>query len=251
MARDFDGAGDYLTTVDTSIAWGIGTGNCTFGGWFWSDNQGGGVYKGGMSFGTTSTNAPALFLRSNASDIFSCYWGGNRIFDTTFSTGQWYHAICRRTSTGADGLQGFVGGVQEATTRSASASFSEASWTIGAGRAAGSFPMDGRAAECALWGTDLSDEEIAALAGGFAPSMVRPDQLLGYIPLIRDEDRDITGLGAFTPAGDTAVIEHPRIIYRRSASKILGSSFGMGQRRQSDPSSSRRAFHAGRQHRRK
>jgi len=213
MARSFNGT-SYLPSVDTAIAWGIGTGNFTMCCWVYSRDQSDANWHACMSFASTGANSPGIFTRSPTRTDWSVYFGSNEQFDTVMVDDQWYHLCARRTGTGSGQFHGFVDGVQEATTQQNSTSFIEASWVFGAGRPNGNYRLDGDVAEAALWDTDLTDDEIAALAQGFSPSMVRPDQLLAYAPLIRDEDRDLQDrAGGFTPTSSPTVADHPRIIY--------------------------------------
>lgn len=65
-------------------------------------------------------------------------------------------------------------------------------YTIGRRRNATHFAvlMQGGIAEVGLWDVSLSDEEIASLAAGMTPLMVRPQSLLGYWPLSGRYGRD-------------------------------------------------------------
>ena len=68
-------------------------------------------------------------------------------------------------------------------------------------------------AEAAVWDVALTHAEIQRLALGFSPLLVRPDALCIYVPLVRDEDRDIVGGLELTPTNSPTVVEHPRVIY--------------------------------------
>jgi hypothetical protein len=46
--------------------------------------------------------------------------------------------------------------------------------------------LNGRLAEAAIWNTDLTDDEFAALADGYRPTLIRPNKLVFYAPLIRE-----------------------------------------------------------------
>lgn len=70
-------------------------------------------------------------------------------------------------------------------------------------------------AEVAVWGAVLTDDEIQALADGYAPHLVHPADLIYYIPLVR---------GVFDYKGNTLdeggtpdVADHPRIFYPSAA----------------------------------
>jgi hypothetical protein len=79
-------------------------------------------------------------------------------------------------------------------------------------------------AECAAWNVALTADEIAALADGFSPQLIRPSALVAYYPLIRHtvtngstvpdkrggQNLTVTGTGL-------SIVEHPRIIYPKRA----------------------------------
>jgi hypothetical protein len=74
--------------------------------------------------------------------------------------------------------------------------------------------MDGAIAEAAVWNAALSDAEAAVLAAGYSPLFVRPQNLIAYWPLIRDEDQDRVGGYDMTPAGEPTIATHvPKVIY--------------------------------------
>lgn len=70
-------------------------------------------------------------------------------------------------------------------------------------------PFNGKVAEAAIWNVALSDSEVAQLALGASPSLIRPDSLVMYLPLVRDI-LDLCEATAFTTTG-TAASDHPRV----------------------------------------
>lgn len=73
--------------------------------------------------------------------------------------------------------------------------------------------MDGDIWEAGIWNAALSDNEVAMLANGFSPLLVRRQNLILYVPLVRDIDRDIIGGLNFSVGGTPTVSPHRRIIY--------------------------------------
>lgn len=71
--------------------------------------------------------------------------------------------------------------------------------------------MDGRLAECAIWNEALSDDDVYSLSRGYRPSLIRPDSLVMYVPMIRDV-LDFSGGQTLTATGTPVVIEHTRRI---------------------------------------
>lgn len=75
---------------------------------------------------------------------------------------------------------------------------------------------DGNLAEAAFWNAILTDGEFAALAKGYSPSLIRPQSLTMYCPLVR---ANVDYKGAAPTVNGTVVQPHPRVIYpKRKAS---------------------------------
>ncbi len=72
--------------------------------------------------------------------------------------------------------------------------------------------FDGDVAEVASWAVALSAPEIASLAKGFSPLLVRPASLKAYWPLVRD-GRPHFGPSAASLVGSPNVSAHSRMFY--------------------------------------
>lgn len=83
---------------------------------------------------------------------------------------------------------------------------------IGARAASGVWDVyfDGRIAEVGIWNAALTADEMAALAKGFSPRLIRPQSLVFYAPLVRDLI-DVRGGLALTNNNTATVADHPRI----------------------------------------
>ena len=68
----------------------------------------------------------------------------------------------------------------------------------------------GDSAEVAIWNAALTKSQVESLAKGFAPSLVQPDNLVQYMPLIRNV-QDLIAARLITNNGPAAVATHPRI----------------------------------------
>lgn len=79
------------------------------------------------------------------------------------------------------------------------------------GSVGGAWP--GYLAEAAIWNVVLTAAEVAILAKGYSPLLVRPESLRAYWPLIRDTDDDIVGGFSMTAVNGPTVAAHPRIFY--------------------------------------
>jgi hypothetical protein len=76
---------------------------------------------------------------------------------------------------------------------------------------------NGKIAECAIWNVALGAAEIAALAKGFSPLLIRPTSLVAYWPLIGRTSPEICPKGGFdmTVVNGPTGAEHPRVVVPR------------------------------------
>lgn len=79
---------------------------------------------------------------------------------------------------------------------------------------------DGYIAECGIWNVALTDAEMAILGLGVSPLLVRPESLVFYVPLVRDDDNDLVGGLNLAEIDTPGIIAHTRVIYPSSI--ILG-----------------------------
>jgi len=96
----------------------------------------------------------------------------------------WQHVagVCTSSVSRQAFLDG-VGGTVSTTSRTPS---SVDRIRIGEWSAVWSRPFDGMIAECAIWNVALSDGDIQAMASGLTPTLIRPDSLVSYYPLVRN-----------------------------------------------------------------
>ena len=89
-----------------------------------------------------------------------------------------------------------------------------ASW-VRIGGVVGYRTLRGSVAEVALYDCNLAasaySADVAALAKGFSPASIRPQNLLAYWPLVRGL-QDHVGGHTLTAQSDPVVVEHPRVI---------------------------------------
>ena len=71
----------------------------------------------------------------------------------------------------------------------------------------------GALAETAIYNVALTPAEVASLAKGISPRSVRPESLVFYAPLWRDEDEDFVGGLSLTAVNTPTVAAHPRVFY--------------------------------------
>jgi len=127
---------------------------------------------------------------------------------TNPSTGVWHSGIGTRNG---DDIELFLDGVSEATGTSPGTmgTITSDDYKVGAldsGGGVNAF-MDGDIADVAVWDVILTLDEIKAYNRGVSPTLIRPDNLISYIPLWgTTQEPDLGGLGGIgTLTGSPAV----------------------------------------------
>lgn len=130
---------------------------------------------------------------------------------TSFTANTWHHACAVFATASSRFAYLDAGGKVENTVTVTPSGLNRTA--IGAARdsSPGSY-CDGMIAEVGIWNVALDDAEIAALAKGVSPLLIRPQNLVTYVPLVRDADEDIVGGLSFTAGGTPTISAHPRII---------------------------------------
>lgn len=139
---------------------------------------------------------------------------GQVVSSNTYAANAWHHgAGISRTDTSRSV---FLNGVRTNTTISRSPHTANVNFRIGAVNdrtsGAGASPSIGvYIAEIACWsGVQLTDDEIAMLAAGCDPRLVRSGSISLYMPMIRDV-MDICSSDAITTIGTISYFPHSRI----------------------------------------
>ena len=214
MARLFDdGNSEYLSRSDTL---GISAYPFTFACWFNSDAA---LNQTLMSFGSIAqARHQELRLRDPADSdvIMLTYTGGNAFAATSnqWSTNTWHHA-CGIVAGDADRSVFLDGGGKgtDATSQTFSGVYDRTAIGVRISNNVFAQYMSGNIAEAAVWDVALTDTEVAILAAGYSPLFVRPQNLVAYWPLVRDNDNDIVGGYSLTPTNTPSISAHPRVIY--------------------------------------
>lgn len=141
---------------------------------------------------------------------------GNALTSTTFTTNAWQHAgvVFASTTDRRAYLNG--GGKGTNATSVSPAGINE----FYAARYESGLYFDGLLAELATWNVALDDDEIAALAKGVCPLLIRPQSLVAYYPLFGNDspepDRWKSRFDLTLTNGPTKA-DHPRIYYPTNA----------------------------------
>jgi hypothetical protein len=225
MAREFNGSSQFLDFASDFI----GAYPYSVSAWFNSDTIGANqsIFSVGQGDPGTTYHAlqaaggvgsdPIRFIRYDGS-------GHSAVTSTGYSQDTWHHAACvvaSATSTAA-----FIDGGSKGTDSDNIAydgSFDEI--TIGVNARSRSAYMDGSVAELAIWNIALDDAEVAMLAAGIISLRVRPQNLIAWLPLWRDEDEDYVGNRSFTANNSPTIDEHYPPIIRLSPKIYKPPSF--------------------------
>jgi hypothetical protein len=213
MAWDFDGTDDYIEAalganydVPKTLA-------C----WFNSDTTNANKTLVSLAAGSiTEDLSQGLRIQITSTGVVqavtSSGTGANGASSPgSYSANTWHHAAGKFESSSSRYayLDGAIG-AQNTATRSTGGALDNHLIGQGSGGNNPPQPFNGRIAEVAIWDVALNDDEIAALAKGFRPDMIRPSKLLFYLPLVREVQDVRSGL-TYTNAA-TAVAIHPRRI---------------------------------------
>lgn len=215
MARSFNGSAQYLSAASVPVSSKPLTIACWFNSSDITNNQ-----TLVQLAATSGTHRYELLARGGVGgDPVTCLeiGGTTRLANTTtgYSASTWHHA-CAVFSTGTSRSVYIDGGSKATDTNSIiSDPASIAQTVIGYNLLIGVNSTTGRIAEVGIWNVALSDADVAALATGVSPLLVRGDalvggsywRLLGYSPEI-----DICGGIDLTATGAT-VGDHCRIVY--------------------------------------
>lgn len=202
MARTFNGTSDYVSAAITP------TYPYSFACWFRTTNMT--QTKPIIGFNNATGNRyDQIWFRGAVAgdpiDILSDAGAGQVITRSTAgtTTGVYHHA-CAVIASATSRTVYLDGGNSATTTTSVNPTvdtFNVARW-----RESDFFAGD--CAEAALWTVALTADDVAALAKGISPLLVRPQSLRFYAPLIR-ETLDLKGV-AITSSGSTGT-DHPRV----------------------------------------
>lgn len=126
------------------------------------------------------------FSSGNKAEAFSRDTGnGIATGTTTITTGVSYHVCGVFASTTSRSI--YLNGTSEATNTT-TISITSADTTAIASRPNGGLPWNGVIWDVAFWDVALSTPEVAALAKGFSPLLVRGASLIQYYPLLTAAD---------------------------------------------------------------
>lgn len=190
----------------------------TFACWFYLDNTG--INIGLMSVGDKDGTSDLTYIQllDSTDSIRAVSQNGAQIATATgtYSANTWTHACC--VWPDAETRHAYRdGGNKGSSSGAVTLPGNYDQTTIGAlSRSGNSDRMSGRIAEAGIWSVALTDAEVAALAKGFSPRMIRPASLVAYWPLFGNDsperDRSKNRFDMTLVNGPTKA-DHPRIYY--------------------------------------
>ncbi len=192
MALEFDGLTDELDYGSITsgnplmLNWNDATISC----WFYQ-RSGGDDYQRIVDKSTnhTGTNGYNVWCWPSTRQIgLSVNLADYRTGNNAYSLDTWHHvAVTVDSAAGAyaihvDGSGNIGSGSTYNALPLATANMKHGSWNHSTGR-----EWDGYLAEFAIWTEVLSQDDIEALAGGFAPRYIQPQSLIQYLPMVSND----------------------------------------------------------------
>ncbi len=128
---------------------------------------------------------------------------------TGYTVGTWHH--CCGVFTSSTSRTAYINGGSAGTNTTSNTPAAPTGTSVGA-MYTGSLtsPFDGRIAEPAIWNVALNAAEVASLAKGVSPALIRPESLVFYPPLVRDLT-ELVGGTSLTAANSPTIAAHPRV----------------------------------------
>ena len=212
MSRSFDDASSqYLFDTTAPITVEPITMAC----WFYADDD---AATGAlMSLGDFDGQNVWLLLAHSNDNIYARQYTGGVLAAAgvgSFSIDTWHHACAVYAAT--DDRKVYLDGGAPGTNTAVGSPSGIDTVTVGSyayNGSRGRSPFSGRLAEAAMWNVALTANEISMLADGYSPLFVRPQNLVFYPPLVRDNDEDIVGGLSLTAVNSPTVAAHPPMIY--------------------------------------
>lgn len=139
---------------------------------------------------------------------------GSAVSTATLATGTWYHICGTFASSTARAL--FINGGADGTNTTAVTLGTLDTSYVAARNLSGAIVgyLNGSVAEAGWWNVELTTAEIASLAAGATPRLVRTASLRAYVPLFGQLSPEPNPIGLpMTLFNTPSTIDHPRIFF--------------------------------------
>ncbi len=211
MARLFDNALSQYLEIDQAI---VADYPFTLACWFNVDSAASGQTLMAITDKDVGDQIHTFFLSSDQTVRYGVNdpaWAV-AITSTTWSLDTWHHACAVGAASNSRSV--YLDGGGKATSMDTRDPSGMDRFSIGRnGDSTPSSYMSGATAEVAIWDVALTDAEVAILALKYSPLLVRPGDLVFYMPLIRDRDFDIVGGVSLTAFNTPTIAAHSPVYY--------------------------------------
>jgi hypothetical protein len=212
MARSFVRASSEYLAIGTPV---LAAFPITFACWFNVDNT---LDQSLISIGDIDTAEDYLELRLRDpadTDVLAIHRNASTLYAKTtasYTVDTWHHGCAVFAAT--NDRRVYLNGGNKGTNAT-DQTFPDNVDTTTIGRRAGTTTIyvSGGIAEAGIWNVALTDAEVAILAATYSPLFVKPQNLVAYYRLIRDEDQDRVGGYDMTAYNTPTISAHPPIIY--------------------------------------
>lgn len=224
MARLFDNGSSEYIEIDQAV---VSAEPYTISCWFNTDDLANDQYIVNISDKDAVDNQSGLFAYvSQANDPLAAVsydaGGANVALQIGITANTWHHGagVWAANNDRAVFLNGNKG-----TDNNARNVANQDRTSIGrAGDSTPSYYMSGAVAEVGIWNVALTDDEVDILAAGYSPLFVRPQSLVFYMPLVRDNDEDIVGGLSLTAVNTPTIVSHPPVTYPAPPFNFFGAA---------------------------
>jgi len=216
MARDFVRASSqYLSNAN-----GVGgnTAPVSMAGWIYPHD----ITSNQYLIRVKETSTPTyweILARGDSGDVIQCNWlpDGTIAYASTtssFTQNSWQHAAAVFNSLSIGGVRVYLDGGNKGTNALAGSGSNGSFTDTVLGGGPGNY-YDGLLAEWAIWNAELTDAEIAILAKGVSPLLVRPQSLAAYWPLASGQSPEIDIVGGYDLTLNAAptIADHAPVAY--------------------------------------
>lgn len=208
MSRSFDGSGDRL--VYTGVV--VDTPPFTMATWFKRGAISSTQYllntctQGSTNHSHRLVFSSANLLNASSTDTATSLSSGHTITDTA----SWHHAAGVWAS--ATSRKCYLDGTADTVNTTSRTPSGIDRFKVGAGGSEGQV-FNGLIAHSAVWGVALTADEIASLAAGLSPLLIRPASLVAYWPYLGRDSTEIDIIGRYDLAvtGAAASADEPRL----------------------------------------
>lgn len=181
--------------------------------WFYPTISGLGTMQMVVLHNTVDNQRHAVQINTTTSRlIYNAFTTTNALATAgaNYTLNAWNMATAVGTSSTSRTI--YINGGNSVTNTTARAITTPTRWLLASNYSTSVIPTyEGRVAELGIWNIALSTDDITSLYTGQKPTMIRPDSLKVYVPLVRDilDNKEATSSITSTIT-DTTVVDHVR-----------------------------------------